>query len=179
MRGLLVGRFQPFHRGHLGIVQAIRAGRPDDSLLLGIGSAQESYTWENPFTAGERFEMIARSVEEAGISQIEIVPLTDIHQHALWVRYLEGQLPPFERVYTNNALTEALFDRAGYDVVRPRLIDRTRLEGMRLRERLAAGKGWKELVPPAVARYLETIGGPARLSLLADQRGPARRSSSR
>jgi nicotinamide-nucleotide adenylyltransferase len=179
MRGLLVGRFQPFHRGHLGIVQAIRAGRPDDALLLGIGSAQESYTWENPFTAGERFEMIARSVEEAGIAHIEVAPVPDIHQHALWVRYLEGLLPPFERVYTNNPLTEALFDRAGYDVVRPRLIDRARFEGVRLRERLASGKGWKELVPPAAARYIETIAGPARLSLLAEQRARARRSPAR
>ncbi len=171
MRGLLVGRFQPFHRGHLGVVQAIRSRRPDDALLLGIGSAQESYTWKNPFTAGERFEMISRAIGEAEIERIEIVPLPDIHQHALWVRYLEGFLPPFDRIYTNNPLTAFLFDRAGYEVERPTLIDRRRFEGIRVREQLAHGRGWKKLVPPAIARYLTTIDAPARLALLAKGQG--------
>ena len=56
MRGLLIGRFQPFHGGHLEVVRKIRTDRPAASLLIGIGSAEESYTWENPFTAGERIE---------------------------------------------------------------------------------------------------------------------------
>jgi nicotinamide-nucleotide adenylyltransferase len=171
---VLIGRFQPFHRGHLTVVKAIRAARPDDPLLLGIGSAEESYTWKNPFTAGERFEMIVRAVDEAEVDNVEVVPVVDIRRHSLWVRHLESLLPPFDRVYTNNPLTELLFARAGYDVQRPLLIDRRRFEGARVRERLASGRGWKPLVPPAVARYLETIGAPARLRLLAEEE---RRSS--
>jgi nicotinamide-nucleotide adenylyltransferase len=174
VRGLLVGRFQPFHSGHLGVVRTIRSGRPDDALLLGVGSAQESYTWENPFTAGERLEMIGRALSEARVGRVEVVPIPDIHQHALWVRYVEGLLPPFERVYTNNPLTELLFARAGYEVERPRLIDRMRLEGAGVRARLATGRGWRELVPKAVARYLVTIGAPSRLKLLAAADRPAR-----
>ncbi len=174
MRGLLVGRFQPFHRGHLEVVRAIRADRPGDALLLGIGSAQESYTLENPFTSGERFEMISRAISEAKFDRIEIVPLPDIHQHALWVRHLEGLLPPFDRIYTNNPLTELLFERAGYDVKKPRLVRRARYEGVQVRAHLASGRGWRPLVPPAVARYLETIDGPARLRLLARTASGAR-----
>lgn len=166
MRGLLVGRFQPFHRGHLSVVRAIRTERPDAPLLIGIGSAEESFTWKNPFTAGERFEMIRRAVEEAGIDRIEVVPVADIRRHALWVRYLEGLLPPFDRVYTNNPLTRTLFERAGYDVERPRLFDRRRYEGAHVRDCLAGGQAWRPLVPPAVARYLTTIDAPARLRLL-------------
>jgi nicotinamide-nucleotide adenylyltransferase len=174
VRGLLIGRFQPFHRGHLGVVRAIRTERPTASLLLAIGSAEQSYTWKNPFTAGERLEMALRALREAGLDGVECVPVADIQRHALWVRYLESLLPPFDRVYTNNPLTRLLFERAGYDVERPRLIDRRRFEGMNVRERLAADRGWKPLVPPAVARYLTTIGGPARLKLL---RGGEGRSS--
>ena len=166
MRGLLVGRFQPFHRGHLAVVRQVRDGRPDVPLLVGIGSAQESYTWKNPFTAGERFEMIARAVEEAELDRVEIVPIVDIQRHSIWVRYLEGLLPPFDRVYTNNPLTRLLFERSGYDVESPRLVDRRELEGEGLRERLARDRGWKELLPRSVARYLETIGAPERLRVL-------------
>ena len=171
VRGLLVGRFQPFHLGHLGVVRAIRAERPDAPLLLGIGSAEQAYTWKDPFTAGERFDMAVRALEEAGLRGVEVVPVADIQRHALWVSYLESLLPPFDRVYTNNPLTRYLFERAGYDVVRPRLIERRRFEGANVREHLAADRGWKELVPPAVARYLATVGGPARLKLLREGEG--------
>ncbi len=67
MRGLLVGRFQPFHHGHLAVVREVRAKRPDEELILGIGSAQESFTWKNPFTSGERMEMVSRALHEAGV----------------------------------------------------------------------------------------------------------------
>ena len=166
MRGLLIGRFQPFHGGHLEVVRSIRADRPAASLLIGVGSAEESYTWENPFTAGERVEMIDRALTEAKLSGVHLIPIADISRHALWVSYLEALLPPFDRVYTNNPLTRLLFERAGYLVESPPLFDRARFEGVRIREQLAEGSGWKEAVPPAVAAYLEEIGAPARLQVL-------------
>jgi nicotinamide-nucleotide adenylyltransferase len=174
VRGLLIGRFQPFHRGHLGVVREIRTERPAAGLVLAIGSAQVSYTWKDPFTAGERFEMAVRALREARVEGVECVPVMDIQRHALWVRYLESLLPPFDRVYTNNPLTRLLFEQAGYDVERPQLIERRRFEGENIREHLAADRGWKPLVPPAVGRYLATIRAPARLKLL---RGGEGRSS--
>lgn len=174
MRGLLIGRFQPFHRGHLATVRAIRKARPDAPLLIGIGSAEESFTWRNPFTAGERSEMVGRAIAAVRLGRVEVVPIADIQRHALWVRYLESLLPPFDRIYTNNPLTRLLFERAGYDVESPRLVDRRRFEGFRIRAKLAANRGWRELVPPEVARYLLTIDAPARLRLL---RGGEGRSS--
>jgi len=166
VRGLLIGRFQPFHRGHLEVVRKVRADLPSASLLIGVGTADESYTWENPFTAGERLEMIERALGEAKVENVQLIPISDISRHALWVSYLEALLPPFDRVYTNNPLTRLLFERAGYLVESPPLFDRARFEGVRIREQLAEGSGWKEAVPPAVAAYLEEIGAPARLQVL-------------
>jgi len=166
VRGLLIGRFQPFHRGHLEVVRKVRADRPSATLLIGIGTADESYTWENPFTAGERIEMIERALSEAKVENVQLVPISDISRHALWVNYLEALLPPFDRVYTNNPLTRLLFERAGYLVESPPLFDRARYEGVRIREQLAEGAGWKESVPLAVAAYLDEIGAPARLHVL-------------
>jgi len=168
VRGLLVGRFQPFHRGHLGVVRSIRSAHPDRTLLLGIGSAQASYTADNPFTAGERFEMIDRALVEAGISGCVPVPLTDIDRHALWVAHVASLLPPFGTVYTNNPLTRSLFERAGYAVESPPLVDRARFEGAKVRAALLEGTRWRGLVPPAVAAYLEELGATDRLRLLAE-----------
>jgi nicotinamide-nucleotide adenylyltransferase len=171
VRGLLIGRFQPFHGGHLEVVRKIRAERPAAPLVIGVGSAEQSYTWKNPLTAGERIEMIDRALAEAKVSGALLVPIPDIDRHALWVSYLEALLPTFDRVYTNNPLTRILFERSGYLVESPPLFDRTRYEGERIRENLADGGDWKSAVPPAVAAFLDEIGAPARLQVLKPASG--------
>ncbi len=171
MRGLLVGRFQPFHLGHLSVVREIRATRPDEELVLGIGSAQESYTWKNPFTTAERMEMVALALAEARAEGVLAIPLPDIQRHALWVRYAETILPPFGRVYTNNPLTRLLFEQAKYPVEAPSLVDRARFEGENVRDHLANDRDWRPLVPSEVARYLVEIGAPVRLRVLREGQG--------
>jgi nicotinamide-nucleotide adenylyltransferase len=165
-RGLLVGRFQPFHRGHLEVVRALRAAHPSEELILAIGSSQLSYTYDNPFTASERFEMIRRALSEAHLEGTFAIPLPDIGRHALWVAHAEETLPGFHRVHTNNPLTRLLFERAGYAVQSPTLVDREHLEGQKIRDLLAAAGRWSERVPPAVAAYLMGIGAPERVRLL-------------
>ena len=176
MRGLFVGRFQPFHAGHLAAVREIRRRAPEADLLLVIGSAEESYTAENPFTASERQEMIARALAGARVDRVVPVPVADIRRHALWVRYLEGLLPPFDRVYSHNPLTLMLFTRAGYATDSPPLIDRARLEGVRIREQLSRAESVSALVPPAVDRYLAEIGAADRLKALRPEGATARPS---
>lgn len=167
-RGLLVGRFQPFHRGHLAMAKAVRAERTAETLILGIGSAQAAYTQTNPFTAGERTEMIERALQEAHLDHWVAVPVVDIDRHAVWVAHLESLLPAFERVYTNNPLTRLLFEEAGYAVESPELVDRAHLEGARIRAVMAQRGKWQPFVPPSVAAYLDEIGGAERLRLLAE-----------
>jgi nicotinamide-nucleotide adenylyltransferase len=172
VRGLLVGRYQPFHRGHERLVAAIRKERPTAALLVVIGSAEESYTWKNPFTAGERFEMIDRALHGTPGPPVHIVPAADIRRHAQWVRYLESLLPSFDTVYTNNPLTRLLFERAGYTVESPPMYDRARYEGEHIRAQMAAGAEWEPLVPAPVAEYLRSVEGPRRLALLRNPNLP-------
>jgi len=176
-RGLLVGRFQPFHLGHLGVVRAIRAHWPEEEVVLAIGSSEASYTMENPFTAAERFEMIHRALSEAQVDGWIAVPVPDIRRHAVWVAHTEEIVPPFRRVHTNNPLTRLLFERAGYAVEAPELIDRARFEGEKIRAALASGAPWKDRVPPAVARFLEEIDAPGRLRLLHGSRPASQEGS--
>ncbi len=62
MRGLLIGRFQPFHKGHLYVIGKI--AEEVDEIIIGIGSAQKSHCLDNPFTAGERLMMIKKALLE-------------------------------------------------------------------------------------------------------------------
>jgi nicotinamide-nucleotide adenylyltransferase len=172
-RGLLVGRFQPVHRGHLEAIVRVRAAAPERELLVGVGSAQHSYTLENPFTAGERIEMLLRALGEARVEGVRAFPIVDIDRHSEWVAYLEGLLPSFGRVYTNNPLTRLLFERAGYAVEELPWVDRGNFEGRRIRREMAEGGPWTEKVPPSVADLLREIGGADRLRLLASGTVPS------
>jgi len=60
-RGLYVGRFQPFHLGHLSAVKSVL--KDVEELVIVIGSAQYSHTTANPFTAGERLIMIRKALD--------------------------------------------------------------------------------------------------------------------
>ncbi|HZY70494.1 MAG TPA: nicotinamide-nucleotide adenylyltransferase [Thermoplasmata archaeon] len=166
-RGLLVGRFQPFHLGHLSVVKHLRAKRPRDALILGIGSAQESHTSDNPFTAGERLEMIERTVAAEKLDGVTAVPIPDIHRHSVWVAHVASLVPPFRRVYTNNPLTRLLFEEARYPVEAAPMFERAKWQGATVRAAMRTGHAWKRYLPEPVASYLVSIDAEGRLQALA------------
>ncbi|MCI4350427.1 MAG: nicotinamide-nucleotide adenylyltransferase [Thermoplasmata archaeon] len=170
-RTLLIGRFQPFHRGHLAVVETTRRARPKATVLLGVGSAQASFTSVDPFTAGERIEMIGLALDEAKIRNYAAIPIPDIHRHSLWVAHVVSLVPKFERVVTNNPLTRLLFERAGYEVDGVEWVERDRFQGSVIRAALREGAPWESLVPPAVAKYLVDLDAAGRLHQLARDEG--------
>jgi nicotinamide-nucleotide adenylyltransferase len=168
VRGLLVGRFQPFHQGHLAAVRAIRAARPETPLVVGVGSAQASHTPLNPFTAGERIDMIELALEEAQIDRVRAYPIPDVNRHAVWVAHVVSLVPAFDRVHTNNPLTRLLFEAEGFAVEAPTLVERGRFEGRSIRAAMAAGEEWSHEVPPAVTAFLRSIKGADRVRGLSE-----------
>jgi nicotinamide-nucleotide adenylyltransferase len=168
-RTLIIGRFQPFHRGHLSVVETARRQRPEAPVILGVGSAQAAYTPADPFTAGERIEMIDLALREAGLSDVSVVAIPDIHRHALWVAHVATLVPSFDRILTNNPLTRLLFERAGFAVESVPWIERARFQGAVIREAMRKGGPWEPLVPPAVGKFLTALGGPDRVRKLGPE----------
>ena len=166
-RGLYVGRFQPFHLGHLGAIKDVL--EEVDELAIVIGSAQYSHNLSDPFTAGERLVMIRRALEEAkvDISKVWIVPVPDVDLHMLWVSALEGYTPKFNLVYSNEPLTRRLFTEAGYIVKSIPYYNRTIYMSTIIREKMIKDGNWTELVPKSVANFIKEIDGVNRLRDLA------------
>lgn len=160
-RPLFVGRFQPFHLGHLDMVRRILAAHGE--IVIGIGSAQYSHTRENPFTAGERYEMIRRTLDAEEIHAYHIVPIPDTHVHSVWVGHVVSLLPRFDLVYTNSPLVVRLFREKGIRVVELPLLEKEAYSGRIVRDRIFNGGPWRELVPPPVAAYILEIDGPQRI----------------
>jgi nicotinamide-nucleotide adenylyltransferase len=109
--GFFIGRFQPFHLGHLSAVK--QALMQVDFLIIGIGSAQYSNTSDNPFTAEEREKMIRAALLENEISedQFRIIPIPDIHDNPKWPAHVQGLVGDFEVVFVGEEnLAKELFE---------------------------------------------------------------------
>lgn len=166
-RALFVGRFQPFHYGHLHAIETIL--EEADDLVLVVGSAQMSHEHDNPFTAGERIEMIQVALDAAGISRDKymLIPISDAPAHRVWVSLVESQTPRFDVVYSNQPLTRRLLVEAGYEVRGIRFYERGKFEATEIRRRILEGEDWRELVPPEVYKIVEEIDGEKRIRDLA------------
>jgi nicotinamide-nucleotide adenylyltransferase len=165
-RGLFVGRFQPFHKGHLKVVKRIL--KEVDELIIIVGSSQYSHNLDNPFTIGERITMIRKALQEEAVklSRIWIIPVPDIHQHALWVSQIVSHSPKFHVVYTNEPLTRRLFMESGFRIESMPFIKREIYLATEIRKRIIAGKNWRQLVPSTVVSIIEEIDGDTRLRQL-------------
>ncbi len=169
-RGLFVGRFQPPHYGHFEVIRWILDNGFVDELIIVIGSAQESHTLKDPFTAGERFEMLMLGLKELNIScdRIIIVPVQDIAMNHVWVRYLEMLLPRFEVVFSRNPLVVRLFKEYGYKVVEPPPFSRSEYSATRIRELMLRGdNAWRMYVPRSIVEFIDKIKGVERLRVLS------------
>lgn len=161
--GILIGRYQPFHNGHLEVVKKLL--EECDVLILGVGSAQCSHTGENPFTAGERYSMISGALkdEKIPLERYIIIPIQDIHNNSIWVQHVESMCPKFDLVYSRNPLATRLFQEAGYTVRQQPLFDRHKYSGTEIRRRMIGGDNWESLIPRGVARVIKRVGGVQRL----------------
>ena len=162
MKALLIGRFQPFHNGHLHLIQEL--SKTYTTIIIGVGSSQYSHTADNPFSYDERREMITKSLADAGITNYRILAIPDIHDPPHWVDHVLTYITDFDVVISNNPETCRLFTDHGYTVKRTTLYKRDHYSGQEIRKRLASGERWTSLVPPAVATIIKEIHGQNRLT---------------
>ena len=169
MRGFYIGRFQPYHEGHHHMVEEI--AEQVDELVLGIGSAGDSHTPRNPFTAGERVMMVTKSVAEFELPTY-VVPIEDLERNSVWVSHVRSMSPAFDVAFSNNPLVIRLFEEAGVEVRQSPMFRREILEGSELRERMIDGEEWRSLVPDPAAAVIEECGGVERIQQVSDTDGP-------
>jgi len=165
-RALFVGRFQPFHNGHLYALKKLL--EREEEIIIVIGSAQDSYSLTNPLTAGERIEIIREVLKELNaLDRVIIVPVPDIYENMAWPGRVIEYVPRFDRVYSGNELVLMLFERFGIEVIRLEHINRGEYQGKRIRERILKGEPWHHLVPKVVYKKLVEFGFEERIKRLA------------
>lgn len=85
---LLIGRFQPFHSGHLALLQhALRAA---PRVLLVLGTAHQARNAKNPFSWEERAAMIAACVTPEQRARLAFAPLRDYYDDQRWAASVQA-----------------------------------------------------------------------------------------
>jgi len=164
--GLFIGRFQPFHLGHLATVRY--ALKKVEHLYIVVGSSQKSHEPKNPFTAGERILMIRNTLNDEKIdpSRYLIIPVPDAIGHAVWTAYIDQVVPKYDLVFSNDQLTLQLFKEKGVTAIEAPLLDRPKFSATEVRKRIAENGDWKELVPKSVAKLVGPIIAMGRFTAL-------------
>lgn len=153
--GLFIGRFQPFHLGHLKDVKD--ALKVVDQLIIGIGSINEKNTEKNPFSVEERTEMIKYILNKENITNYSIFTIPDFHDDQKWFEYIEKMSPDFNVVFTGNDWTVRCFKNKGYKIIKINLIKN--INSTIIRNRIINDENWQELVPKGTVEFLEKIDG--------------------
>ena len=164
MNGLLIGRFQPFHLGHLDAV--LFALARIDQLSICIGSSNKHNEKRNPFSAAERREMILSSIESSITNRIKIFNIPDVDNHEKWTSEIDQIVPKYDVVFTNDEFTKTLFEKHQINVIQVILKDREKFSGTNVRQLILDGKNWQDLVPQGTRKVLNKINVADRLKNL-------------
>ncbi len=166
MRGLMMGRFQPFHLGHLELVKQILD--ECDEVIIALTGSQFNYIEKDPFTSGERIEMIHQTLKENDIDLglCYIVAVENQFNVATWASYLKSSLPHFDKVYSGNDYVVMLLADSGYTVVTPKFFNRELYNATKIRQMIANDEQWKKLVPSSVSEIIKKINGVKRIKTI-------------
>ena len=164
MNGLLIGRFQPFHLGHLA---ALRFALPKvDKLWLGLGSSNKPMEKNNPFSVDERKKMILSSIEDSIKNKISIFPIPDLDDHVKWIQNIDTIVPDYEIIFSNDPMTEHLYSKRKIQVTAIPFLKRDQFSGTRLRDLIKSDQKWDDLVPEGTKILLENLDAKNRLKIL-------------
>jgi len=183
-RALVIGRFQPYHRGHHEIFKKVQEDGYGE-VVVAVGSAEKAHHYEDPFTCGERIEMIDAALRDKRFDHYFIVGVPDINDDSLWVSHVGRYVPRCDALYAGNQRTIFLYEmenkklgREAYKIIE---IARTVLTNYRknppepietsgtlIRKLMAEGdETWKDLLPEPVVRKVIEFDGPERLGRLS------------
>lgn len=162
---LFVGRFQPFHNGHLMVIKGMTkvCGR----VVVAIGSTDKHGTAENPFSTDERKEMIQAALQDAGIIptfDLIFVEVPDMPSDDAWTKKALELAGTVHVAWTGDAQTKACFEKAGIEVKVIKPVPGISAE--EIRKRMKEGGDWQSLVPAAVADQIRVIDGVERVKKL-------------
>lgn len=133
-RYIVLGRFQPFHKGHEFLVNCAFDLAGDNEVIIAIGSASKGWESNNPWTLEERTEMVNSWLSQQKKSAT-IVGINDINDPPNWVKHATDYHGDGVLV-TSDEATKELYQKSDFMVEFVDLSNRENFEGWRVRQTL-------------------------------------------
>ena len=168
-RGMIHGRFQPFHNGHLEYLRG--AAERSDELWIGITNPDPTrikpeasdplrhLPESNPFSYAERLLMVKAAAADLGLEPavVHVIPFP-VNEPELWSAYVPVDVTQYLRLFSDWGGTKLeRLREAGYEVV---ILDEgmdKEISGIEVREAIRTGGAWESLVPPGVVRVIRSL----------------------
>jgi len=111
---LFIGRFQPFHHGHIYVLRSIL--KSYNKIKIGIGSSQLSNTFNDPFTIAERYKFVTAvlKIRQIPPKRYEIYQIPDIFDAKKWVDHVISIVGDFNAIFSNSDWIRELFQKKGF-----------------------------------------------------------------
>ncbi len=158
---LFIGRFQPFHKGHLNTILSI--AKTADKIKIVIGSKQFSFTKRNPFTFEERKEMVEKSLKKENLKNFTIFGLEDNKSYNKWFRELIKTAGYFDACYTGNKLVKTILTEHNKEVKTITDFRRSKLSGTKIRKLVSENKKVEKFLPYETLRVIKKTNGLERI----------------
>lgn len=155
--GLFVGRFQPFHKGHLYALEY--SAQRCKHLIVGVGSSNISGTEKNPLDADSRIKILKTAINETDsvkAGKISIVELPDFNDDDKWFGYIIKRIPSLDVVFSRSAEVLRIFRSRGIVTISPPWHQRQRLSASRIRKLIREDREWQDRVPTAVVKEISS-----------------------
>tara|TARA_B100002052_G_C15775657_1_gene549170 strand:+ start:452 stop:1033 length:582 start_codon:yes stop_codon:yes gene_type:complete len=180
---IVLGRFQPFHRGHAAMINAalehLKTKNSDKKLRICIGSSEAEESLENPWTANEREQMIRAWLDDTqgtNSGEIEIVQVPDLNDPPNYVKHAEKFHGTAGTIFTSDQSTAELYEAAGWSTIMMNHEKRERWQGWRVRATIqmmstitdeeAVKAVLTESIPEAIVDFLIENDGLRRLAFM-------------
>ena len=148
MKAIFIGRWQPFHLGHLHAVNKLL--EEGHKVTIIIGSSNFKRTDSNPLSFEERKELIGRVLGD----KCEIIGIPDVFDDEEWIKSITDKVD-FDLVVTGNGWTGKCFKMRGYKVKEPDLLEPETYNSSFIRASIKKGVDWEPLLPKEVVTYLK------------------------
>lgn len=164
---LFIGRFQPFHLGHLHVIENILKNHK--KVKIGIGSSQSSHTKNDPFTCDERKQFITSTLKSKGIQpqNYEIFEIPDIFNAKKWISHVISITGKINIIYSNSDWVRQLFQNKEYEIADKIIIDMNKFNATNIRNLIYNDNmKWTSLVPKEVFNLIKKFEGIERIKNL-------------